>query len=535
MANVEQSLHVLAQQVRDELRGTWRFRWHAMAVAWLVMIVGCIAVASLPDTYMASSKFYVDVSSRLGRLLQGLAVETNVENQLAYVRQTLLSRPHLAHLASSPEFGGKERTPAQQDKLLESLRNKIEIVPVRGMETGGSLLISVTYPDTNRDRALFIVKSLVEGFVQETQGANRAKAEEAQSFLLKELGELEQKLGVSEDRLAAFKKDNFGVLPGQGGDYFTRLQTERDGLDHARSGLNVLVSQRDELNAQLRGQAPMMPTGRNGAEASSSGQKDIDARIKESESRLEDLLLRYTEKHPEVVALQQTITDLKTRRENELQALRNGGGGTGSLSVSENPMYQSIRIQLNKTEVDLAAARADIAQRERRIFDLQRSINTAPNVEAELGRLSRDYGVTKAQYEALLDRLQRARLSESAEETGVVKFEIIEPPAAKFAPVGPNRLVMLLAVLMGAVGAGAGLAYVMHQLRPVISNATTLGELTRLPVFGTVSIGRIEQHLAALQGSALRFGTAFVALLMIFVVALKFRNPTAVFFQSLIG
>lgn len=534
MANVEQSLHVLAQQVRDELRGTWRFRWHAMVVAWLVMILGCIAVASLPDTYMASSKFYVDVSSRLGRLLQGLAVETNVENQLAYVRQTLLSRPHLARLAESPEFGGEKRTPAQQDKLLESLRNKIAIVPVRGMETGGSLLISVTYPDTSRDRAQFIVKSLVEGFVQEMQGANRAKAEEAQSFLLKELSELEHKLGVSEDRLAAFKKDNFGVLPGQGGDYFTRLQTERDGLDHARSGLNVLVSQRDELNAQLRGQAPMMPNGRTG-DAANAGQRDIDGRIKESESRLEDLLLRYTEKHPEVLALQQTIVDLKARRANELQALRDGGGGSGSLSVSENPMYQSIRIQLNKTEVDLAAARADIAQRERRIFDLQRSINTAPNVEAELGRLSRDYGVTKAQYEALLDRLQRARLSESAEETGVVKFEIIEPPAAKFAPVGPNRLVMLLAVLMGAVGAGAGLAYVMHQLRPVISNATTLGELTRLPVFGTVSIGRIEQHLAALQGSALRFGTAFTALLMVFAVALKFRNPTAVFFQNLIG
>src|SRR3954453_9091052 len=107
MANVEQSLHVLAQNVRDELRGAWRFRWHAMAVAWLTLIVGCVAVAALPDQYLASSKFYVDVSSRLGRLLQGLAVETNVENQVAYVRQQLLSRPHLASLAASPEFGQK--------------------------------------------------------------------------------------------------------------------------------------------------------------------------------------------------------------------------------------------------------------------------------------------------------------------------------------------------------------------------------------------------------------------------------------------
>ena len=534
MANVEQSLHVLAQNIRDELRGAWRFRWQAMAVAWLTLIVGCIAVATLPDQYMASSKFYVDVSSRLGRLLQGLAVETNVENQVAYVRQQLLSRPHLASLASSSEFGQKQITEAQLDRRVDSMRNKIEIVPVRGMETGGSILIGVTYPDTSRERALYIVRSLVEGFVTESQGANRAKAEEAQSFLLKELTELEAKLATAEDKLAAFKKQNFGVLPGQGGDYFTRLQTERDALDNARGQLNVILSQREELSAQLRGQAPVMASQRTmGADA--GGQKDIDARIKESEARLEDLLLRYTDKHPEVVALRQTIVDLRTRRDAELLALRNGGPGNGSLSVSENPLYQNIRIQLNKIEVDAAAARADIAQRERRISDLQRSINTAPNVEAELGRLNRDYGVTKVQYEQLLDRLQRARLSESAEETGVVKFEVIEPPAAKSDPVGPNRMIMLLAVLFGAIGAGAGVAYIMHQLRPVISNATTLGEVTRLPVLGTVSIGRIEQHVAAFQGSMLRFGTALGALLVVFVGALTFRNSIAALFQSFLG
>jgi polysaccharide chain length determinant protein (PEP-CTERM system associated) len=299
--------------------------------------------------------------------------------------------------------------------------------------------------------------------------------------------------------------------------------------------LNVILSQREELAAQLRGQAPIVASQRNAGPAAMGGQKDIDERIKESEARLEDLLLRYTDKHPEVVALRQTIADLRVRRETEMQALRDGGPGNGSLSVSENPLYQNIRIQLNKVEVDAAATRADIAQRERRIAELQRSINTAPNVEAELGRLNRDYGVTKGQYEALLDRLQRARLSESAEETGVVKFEVIEPPAAKMEPVGPNRMIMMLAVLLGAIGAGAGVAYIMHQLRPVISNATTLGEVTRLPVFGTVSIGRLEQHLAALQGSMLRFGAAFGALLVVFVAALKFRNATAVLFQNLLG
>jgi len=184
MADVEQSLNLLAHQLRDELRGMWRFRWKAMAVAWGVLIAGALAVATLPDTYQATSKVYVDAGSRLGKLLQGLAVETNVETQLAVVRQTLLGRPNLEKLASSPEYGSKERTPAQMDRTIESLRKKIEILPVRGAETGGAIILGVNFEDTSRNRALFVVRSLVEGFVSETQDVTRTKAEEAQSFLL---------------------------------------------------------------------------------------------------------------------------------------------------------------------------------------------------------------------------------------------------------------------------------------------------------------------------------------------------------------
>ena len=194
MAGVEQSLNMLAQQLRDELRGMWRFRWKALAVAWGVLLVGSIAVATLPDSYLASSRVYVDSASRLGKLLQGLAVETNVEAQVAVVRQTLLSRPHLEALTRAPEYASKaaleRRTPAQQERMVESLRKKIEILPVRGAETGGALILGVSIQDESRDRALFVVRSLIEGFVSETADATRNKAEVAQSFLLKELKEL---------------------------------------------------------------------------------------------------------------------------------------------------------------------------------------------------------------------------------------------------------------------------------------------------------------------------------------------------------
>jgi hypothetical protein len=41
------------RQLTEELRSAWRFRWHAVAAAWSIGIVGLGVVAWLPDIYQA--------------------------------------------------------------------------------------------------------------------------------------------------------------------------------------------------------------------------------------------------------------------------------------------------------------------------------------------------------------------------------------------------------------------------------------------------------------------------------------------------
>jgi hypothetical protein len=60
-----------------------------------------------------------------------------------------------------------------------------------------------------------------------------------------------------------------------------------------------------------------------------------------------------------------------------------------------------------------------------------------------------------------------------------------------------------------------------------------LADLTRLPVLGTVSIGRLEEHRAEMRSSALRLAAAFGGLLLVFGVALMFRNDFASLLQRI--
>ena len=64
---------------------------------------------------------------------------------------------------------------------------------------------------------------------------------------------------------------------------------------------------------------------------------------------------------------------------------------------------KTCKIELNQTEVQVASLQVQIAT-VKAVAALRKSINTLPEVEAELLRLNRDYNVTKTEYERLYEK-----------------------------------------------------------------------------------------------------------------------------------
>jgi hypothetical protein len=154
-------------------------------------------------------------------------------------------------------------------------------------------------------------------------------------------------------------------------------------------------------------------------------------------------------------------------------------------------------------------------------------IDTVPEVEAEYSRLTRDYDVTRTQYNALLERLEKARLSGDAEQTGTVKFNIVDPPSASFNPIFPNRPLLLIVVLLLGLGLGGGVAYLMHMLRPVFADSRSLADATGLPVLGSVMRGWLDRERAELRAGLKRYIAASALLLVMFGIAFFVQQPAS--------
>ncbi|HKU15938.1 MAG TPA: hypothetical protein VJQ52_16205, partial [Steroidobacteraceae bacterium] len=146
-----------------------------------------------------------------------------------------------------------------------------------------------------------------------------------------------------------------GTMPGDGGDYFGRLQAEISGAGESRKALALAETRRTELQRQLSGEDPFV-FGLDPNAGATNDTGDITFRIQELESRLEEMRLRFTDKHPEVIAVRTTIEELKKRQQEEMARVGRGQRATGSMaqSLKANPVYQSIQTELNRTNVQIA-------------------------------------------------------------------------------------------------------------------------------------------------------------------------------------
>jgi polysaccharide chain length determinant protein (PEP-CTERM system associated) len=523
--------------ILEQIRGAWRFRWIAMLVAWIVCLLGWLVVLAMPDTYSAWARVYVDTRTRLSQVTQGIAVDSNIASQAEAVRQALLGGPQLEKVARLAMPGYAGASPERQATIIDGLRKRLQ-VEASGERNQPADLYMITYTDRDRRTAHRVVDQLLRLFLANSLGGSLQGSEQAQTFLTQQIAEYDSKLASAESRLADFKRQNAGLVPGATGDYFTHLHAETDNLDKDRLALTVAEQKRDELHRQLSSELPSMSSsaGIRTAAGEGAGGADTASAIRETQARLDELLLRFTDKHPDVIAARRTLEDLKKRQQVELQAVRHGDQAAIAASgLAANPVYQGIKLQLSQAEVEVAAARRQVADREGRIAELRKMINTAPQVEAEYARLNRDYDVTRGQYQVLVERLNRAKLADKAEATGVVRFEVVDPPTGSEQPVSPDRIRLILVVLLGGLAAGAGAAYGMHQLRPVFVSARQLTEVTQLPVLGVVSMTWLERHQALARHAVWVYCIAAAVLFAVAAMMLLTQSATAHLLHALIA
>lgn len=487
-------------QIWSHALGVWRHRWLVLIVAWLISVACWVWIWRLPEAYVATARIYVDTNNVLRPLLRGLAIQPNIDQRIAMMSRTLLSRPNLEKLMRMTDLDLDVNTELEREEMIARLRSAISLTGDRG----NSSLYSISVRDSDREAAKRLAQSLITVFIESSRSEKRDDSSGAQTFLDDQIAEYEERLEAAENRLAEFKQRHVDVLPGGGGDYYSRLEAARTNLSEAQLQLREAENRKQELERQLRGEEPVFLSSGAG------GSSPLDTRIQSLQVTLDTLLSRYTEKHPEVRQIQGLIDELKAEKAAEMEGMSDFGAYAG---LSNSPVYQGMRGMLAETEARVAELRVRVAEYESRVKNLEAKVNSIPEVETQLKQLDRDYNVIASQHQQLLQRRESARLSEDVEEkSSGVTFRVIDPPFVPMKPSEPNKALLNTGVLILGIGGGVAVGLMLSILSPVVSDPRTLVNVTGLPLLGTVTLVQPPAERRAELYGTLTYASLVVAL-----------------------
>lgn len=494
----------LTTQLLVYLKGTWKYRWIAVAAAWIVAIAGWVIVYKLPDDYQASARIYVDTQNVLKPLMAGMTISPDLQQQVSIMSRTLISRPNVERVVRMVDLDIKAQDVKDQEKLVKGLMDNIKLGT-----TGRDNLFTIHYNNQNPRLAKDVVQSLLTIFVEGGLGDQKQGSSSAIRFIDEQIQSYEEKLIVGENNLKAFKQKNIGLMPQQGSDYYGQLSLAVEDLNKTKLELREAEQARDAIKRQITGDEPVLMVDQSDS-ASSIVNVELDSRIEILNKNLDTLRLNFTELHPDIISAKRLIAQLEERKKEEAKLVKHSADPGKNYS----PMLQQLNVALAEAEADVASMRARVEEYTSRYDRLKSLSNAVPQVEAELTQLNRDYQVNKSNYEKLLERRESAKISgELGSAADLMSFRIIDPPTVSDVPVGPDRTKLFSIVFLGSLLVGIGIAFVISQIRPTFHSQASLREITGRPILGSIPMIWTNQEKIKRKKRLYAFGLSLLSLL----------------------
>lgn len=442
------------------------------ALALIALAVGVL----LPKKYASTTTILVEESNIIAPLMEGRAVATSVANRATIAREVAFSRKVMGQILEVGGWMESHPSPLAQDKLIDEIKDRTQ------MDNPRENLIQIRYVDSDPERAYKVTQRLADLVISESLATKERESREAYGFINTQVEQYHQKLTDAESKLEEYRNSNPDARPGISTDVNARIGELRRQVETSKLDLIDLHSEETALQSQLSGESEISTV------QTRAGQ--FRARLAELQSQRDQLMLTFTDQHPDVVRVQHQIRDLEEelRQETARQESRMAGSpSTVDGSATMNPLYGELRSKLSEARSRSAAVASRISTAEGLLEqELVRNRRIASS-ESSLAELTRDYEVNRDLYQDLLKRRENARVSMNldAEQRGL-SFRIQEPAAMPLRPIGLR--------LMHVAGAGLGAAFFtplvllfgVIKLDPRVRSPLQIERDAALPVLGTM-------------------------------------------------
>jgi len=388
---------------------------HAKRYLFVLVTAGIISLITaasyvVPRSYEASATVSIE-KNYLNVLMQDIAVTPSIEERGHALSVVMMSRGMLLRVLSDLKVDVGSKSEAEIEKIIKRFQTKTQIkIDINRSGRKDMELFTVSYRDSEPRFARDYVNMLINRYIVDSLSSKRQEAIGANRFV------------------------------------FSQMDLYKDKIDRTEE---ELARRRREQGVQLATQLPLL------------------------QKKYEELLVQYTEQHPEVV-----------RVRSEIEAAR-----------------EQMQMQARQDQRP--------AENEKKIREKQPKARATAESKKSTADLERDREAYKKIYESLVASIGRAEMSSKVEtQANSDTFRILDPAVLPIEPVGaPRWKIILLGILAGIAG-GAGIVIVMDMMDRSIKDLETLKGFG-LPVIGVIPrIQSVKAILSSRRKDRLLYGAA---------------------------
>lgn len=390
--------------------------------SFAIMFLGMVRLSN----FSSSVTIFADNQNIIKPLLGAKASVTGVKQNRTEQVRDIIHSPRLLTQVITEVYGENAFPTAKSKELkLNQLRKNITIKGLSGN------YIKISYKDDSAERTFEIINKVVSLFIEDSANAKREESRNAYNFVEQQTASYKELLLAAESKLKHFQSTNFDGTEAEVNERIASL----------RSTIEEMKIQVQESNTRVQSLEKQL------SEESKFTSNDFEAavyhsQLKNLEQKKAELLLKYREDYPDVIKINFQITDLK-KTISEVNAKEQTATDINS---EYNPLYKELRSKLSAAEVETSTLLNRLNAFNKLLDEAYERRKRIANNKAELSELTRDYSVFQAQYEDMLAKKEKARISMVLDIQGQgVNFKLQEAATYPNTPTGPRFIHFFIA------------------------------------------------------------------------------------------
>jgi len=496
------------------------YRRKGVIIACFLVVSSLTAylAANLPNIYQSTTLILI-TPQKLPSSYINSTVTMSIQERISTITQEILSRTRLEKIIRELNLNLFNRQAGTIEEQVNKLRKNIRI---KSKQRDNSFRLS--YESEYPEEAQRVVARLASLFIEENLRLREQRAIGTTVFIKAEGERLLKEVEKQEAEVNLYRAKHRYELPEQLPVNLSMLEQFRSQLQSNLLRLSALQERKaseEKLLAETDKKGPQI-----GKTQDRVGEKILPRwqQLDRMKAQLENLLARYSERHPDVTRLKREIDTLEAGAPiSKFETIESGS--TAALSTM-NPFQQTLLKQIKSLNKEIKSVQSHNERLQKTIATYQKRVDNAPLRSIELAKISRTHGVTLSKYQNLLAKSLESQLSENMErKQKAEQFQVIDPANLPKKPVRPNRMRILLLGLLGGLAAGFGLVFMWENLNTSFKRGDEVEGYTDIPLLATIPAFTTRRSVLEQRRSQVILVVASAGTLAIGIVFIRFLVP----------